>query len=148
MGIGLRQLAVFQHSHRPPADVIIELGQGLGHQHRHLSGVVLAAGSQQRRGCGHQEERPFEGAGRLVLQQIGMECAIGRQQFAKQDLKQAFRLPGIAKRRFAGLQHPQPLPQQARYSLSSVGSLGLSRASFQRSEQIAHRPPRGRIERA
>ena len=83
-----------------------------------------------------------------MLQQIGVECAIGRQQFAKQDLEQAFRLPGIAKRRFAGLQHPQPLSQQTRYCLSGVGSLGASRTSFQRSEQIAHRPPCGRIERA
>ena len=150
--IGLREPAVFEDGHGPPADVIIELRDRLPNDLR-LEFAVGASlvprstvGQHGLRRC-HHEKRPFDRTGRLVLEQVGMKATVRREQPVEDDPEHGVSLSRIAKGRLRGLERRQPIPQDRPNPHDRISPLDdpLRRGRLERRIEIGHRPPGGRV---
>ncbi len=151
--VGRGEPTVLEHGHRPPADVVVEPVD----RHRHEPLVVRtrridrAQLRQQFPGRSHQPEGPLDRPGRLMLEQIGMVVAVGRQQFAEQQPDHASGLAGIAEGRLCGLELVQLSGQRLGEAERRVGPFHhgpIGGLRLEPGEQFARRPPGGRIESA
>ena len=153
VGVGLREAAVFQDRHRPPAHVVVEpLERG-----RHEPLVVIrrrVAGGQfgeHGLGRGHHEERPLDAPRRLVLEQVGMEATGGRQQLLEDGLEHPPGLADVAKGWLRGRELAQPAGDPFVDPRGCVGPLAdrtIGRRWLERGGKVAQRPPHARIEGA
>ena len=121
MEIGLGELSVFQHGNRSPADVVIEPADGRLHDARRVvAGRIAGQDGLCRR---HQKERAFQGPRWLVLEQIGMEAAIGREQPGEEQVEHRPGLPGIPEGRLGGRQRLEPFSKEGGHPVRSIGPL-------------------------
>ena len=145
--IGFGKLAVLQHRHRPPAEVVIQPGDGLVNQ---LRTCVLpwTTGGQHRLGSRHDEKGTLQGTRRLMLKQVAMELPIGRQQLLENQLNHGGSLPVVTESRIVLREAVQLLAEYRRDTRSCVGpfhhrAIGLWR--LKSSEEFAGCPPGSRI---
>ena len=96
VGVGLGELAVFKHRHRPPTQIVIKPGNRPVDQ-LGIGPIPGAARGEHGLGCRHDEKGPFEPAGRLMFEQIAVELPIGRQQLVEDQAKNGGRLPIVAE---------------------------------------------------
>ena len=130
MGIRGRQPAVFEHRHGPPADIVVEPLDRGGHEPfvgtalrlNRRAGIAVGFGQEgpDRR---HHEERPFDPAGGLVLEQVRVKLPVGRQQAVEEQAEHLPRLPGIAEGWLGGLEFAQACAESRGDQLDRVGPL-------------------------
>ncbi len=109
--IGRREPAVLEHGHGPPSNIVIKpVNRGGDQSVSTLVGSPQVTGGlrQERPRRRHHEERPFDPARGLVLQQVGVELPIGGQQPIEQQPQHQPGLAGVAKGGLRRLEFPQP----------------------------------------
>ena len=146
--IRLRQPAVLQHRHRPPADVVVEPLDRLVHDGLRI--VPRTAHREHGLSGAHQEEGPLDRPRRLMLEKVAVKPAVGGEQPVEDDVEHRPRLARVAKRRIDRLQVPQPVDEQR--GRGSRGVRGFAAGPHRRRRleiriQLAQRPPGVRIER-
>ena len=154
--IGLRELAVFKHGHRPPADVVVEPADRLPHDGveigtSYVAGQIASQDGHRRR---HQEEGPFEAASWLMFQQIAVEGTVGRQQSGEEQVEHRPGLRGVPKCGLGYRKRLQPLGEKDGHAGRGIGPLhdragggrGVLWGRLDSLKNGIHRPPDGRIE--
>ena len=145
--VGLRQTAVFEHGHGPPADVVVDAIDRPLH-----AGVAIVVGSafgQQRADRRHHQKRPLDRPWRLVLEHVGMKATVGRQQAVERRIDGPPRLGGIAEGRRGRLQVGEPSPQFGRDEVGSIGPFdhrAVVVGWLDRRVEVVHAAPDGRVE--
>ena len=151
MRIGLRQAAVLEHRHRPPADVVVEPLERRRHQPLVVIRGRLPGGQlgEQRLGRRHHEERPLDPPRRLMLEKVCMKAAVGLQRLPD-ELEHAPGLSGLPEGGLVGLEFLEPFLQQVHDQPGRAGPLldePVGGRGLDRGVQLIHRPPDARIER-
>ena len=155
--IGLRELAVFQHGHRPPADVVVEPANRLPHDGveigtSHVAGQIAG---QDGLCCRHQEEGPLKTTRRLMLEQIAVEGTVGRKQPGEEQVEHRPGLRGVPKCGLGCRKCLQPLGEKNGHTGRGIGPLhdraggggrGVLGGRLDSLKNGIHRPPDGRIE--
>ena len=150
--IGFGQLAVLQHGHRPPADVVVEPADRFLHDAFRIVPHRIAGQNGLR--CRHQEEGTFQAAGWLMFQQITVEIPVGRQQPGEEQVEHPPGLGDIPECRFGRRERLQPLRQEGGHRDCGIGPLHdraggdavFARGRLDGRKQGVHCPPDGRIE--
>ena len=164
MRIGLGEPLVLQHSHRPPAHIVVEERNRAVEDW--LGIVKRPTCCQHGLGSGRHEEWSFQSPERLMLKQIAMEATVGLGQLFKGQREHLPCLYSVAKRRRLTFQQletacehvshgrnrlgPLTAAHHHRRSRLTSGRLGQTRClfpGFHLGEEFVHRLPHTGVKR-